>query len=283
MQRTVAVLAVVLVAAQLVAQSSVEGQQARAPETATILAKLDAYLVTYERELSAVVADEVVVQQVKSIHSGNRSKRMEGPFAFLRLPGELEWMGFRDIKIIDGVAVAESGPSLIELLATASADAVAQAKLLVTQSSKHNLGIPRTLNMPGLPLELLSAGYRARYDIKAGGRERVRGRDTQILSFDESALPPIIVSADNNLKSLVTAWIDERSGSLWRAEVHVSGPLTRKTPYRLRVDFAENQKLGLLVPIAMREDFWADLGAGRGDHTYSNFRRFGTSARIVPQ
>jgi hypothetical protein len=256
--------------------------QGRASDTETILAKLDGYLATYEPELSAVVADEVVIQEIKSVYSGNRTKRMEGPFAFLRLPGELEWMGFRDIARINGVAVSTSGPSLSDLLATTGADAMAQAKLLVTESSKHNLGMPRTMNMPGLPLELLSPVYRVRYDIKSGGRERVRGRDTQVLTFAERGLPPIIFSADNNLQSSVRAWIDERSGALWRAEVRVSGPKTREIPYRLRVEFDMNQALGLLVPVTMREEFWADLSTGRGDYTYSNFRRFGTSARIVP-
>ena len=37
-----------------------------------------------------------------------------------------------------------------------------------------------------------------------------------------------------------------------------------------------------MVPTEMREDFFVDLGWGRGQHTYSNFRRFQTAARMVP-
>jgi hypothetical protein len=48
------------------------------------------------------------------------------------------------------------------------------------------------------------------------------------------------------------------------------------------VEFAFDKGLGVMVPIEMREDFFVDLGSGRGQYTYSNFRRFQTSARIVP-
>jgi hypothetical protein len=33
----------------------------------------------------------------------------------------------------------------------------------------------------------------------------------------------------------------------------------------------------------MREEFYTTTGRGDGHATYRNFRRFGTSARIVPQ
>jgi hypothetical protein len=51
-----------------------------------------------------------------------------------------------------------------------------------------------------------------------------------------------------------------------------------------RVEFAEHKNLGLLVPTEMRETFPVVQPAkGTGVAKYSNFRRFQTSARIVPQ
>ena len=38
-----------------------------------------------------------------------------------------------------------------------------------------------------------------------------------------------------------------------------------------------------MVPLEMREGFFTRTGSGDGRATYRNFRRFGTSARIVPQ
>jgi hypothetical protein len=254
------------------------------PDLDRLLDKLDAYLADYEPALGSVVADEVVLQETTSAYLTKRRKRMDAEFAFLRLPGDLEWMGFRHVKAIDGKPVDAKGPGLTELLATTTADAMAQAQLLVTQSSKHNMGLPRTLNMPGLPLELLNPRYRPRFDVKLAGRERLRGRATRILTLTERGSPAIIVSAgDDDLQSAVTAWIDEQTGAVRRADIVVSGAKTRTFPYKLRIEFAEDKALGLVVPVTMREDFWVDLGTGRGEYAYSNFRRFGTSARIVPQ
>jgi hypothetical protein len=49
------------------------------------------------------------------------------------------------------------------------------------------------------------------------------------------------------------------------------------------VDFAHDATLDLMVPREMREDLEA-RGGGRvqGRATYSQFRRFTTSARIIP-
>lgn len=54
----------------------------------------------------------------------------------------------------------------------------------------------------------------------------------------------------------------------------------------LRVEFARNDALDMLVPVEVREVFSASGGLearGDGVATYRNFRRFGTSVRIVPQ
>ena len=51
----------------------------------------------------------------------------------------------------------------------------------------------------------------------------------------------------------------------------------------MRVDFTEHKGLGMLVPTEMRETFPVEQpAAGTGVARYSNFRRFQTSARIVP-
>ena len=50
------------------------------------------------------------------------------------------------------------------------------------------------------------------------------------------------------------------------------------------VEFQQHRDLGLLVPVTMHEDFFAgDNRQAFGDATYRNYRRFQTSARIVPQ
>ena len=49
------------------------------------------------------------------------------------------------------------------------------------------------------------------------------------------------------------------------------------------VDFRPDEKLGLLVPYEMKEEFFAGrFREGTGTAKYSNYRQFRTAARIVP-
>lgn len=53
---------------------------------------------------------------------------------------------------------------------------------------------------------------------------------------------------------------------------------------RIRVEFERSAKLNLLVPIEMAETFFVEGGEpGTSSARYSNYRRFDTAARIVPQ
>ena len=68
-----------------------------------------------------------------------------------------------------------------------------------------------------------------------------------------------------------------------RAEVSTFRSGETKPENTLRVEFAHDQALGLLVSVEMREAFpWDEPAQGTGVATYRNFRRFQTSARIVP-
>src|SRR5687768_1096300 len=65
-----------------------------------ILARMDAYLLEYESQLSSIVADEVFDQKVFYRRSTN-TRRLESEVAFMRLPGEGGWLGFRDVKKVE--------------------------------------------------------------------------------------------------------------------------------------------------------------------------------------
>lgn len=60
-------------------------------------------------------------------------------------------------------------------------------------------------------------------------------------------------------------------------------PGDNRNPAWLRVDFAEEKTLKILVPVTMRERFNWIADTGTTVASYTNFRRFQTSARIVPQ
>jgi hypothetical protein len=263
------------------------GLIAQPADVDAVLEQLDAYLDKYEDELGSLVADEDFRQEIPPLPGNgtySQKRRLESEVAFLRLPGGSEWFGFRRSKFVDRKPVGDIHQSLANLLSIGNTDTLAQAQLLVAQSSEHNLGLPRTINMPTLPLELLSGHYRHRFEIVHAGTGKVRGRAVNLVDFSEQGSKPIIYTAGHELHSRIRAWIDARTGAVWRAEVVMQGKDRRPGPSKIRVEFALDPKLQVIVPVEMREEFGVANIASRGTGVakYSNYRRFQTSARIVP-
>jgi hypothetical protein len=265
-----------------------DGQSARDALFARTVERLDSYLADYEPKLSALIADEVFHQELPPLTSTmvrpQVSRRLDSEVAFARLPGEAAWIGFRRVIKVDGKPVASSQESLAKLLSLDATDRLAQAQLLVIQSSEHNLGLPRTINMPNLPLELLQQKYRPRFDVTLGDAYRIRGHSVLELVFREKASPAIVAYGQrDDLLARLQVWTDISSGAVIRARVRFSARDAGDDP-QIDVDFGEHRTLGLLVPTRMEERFPVQVsGAGKGRATYTNFRRFQTSGRIVPQ
>jgi hypothetical protein len=254
-----------------------------------LLDRLATYLEAYEPALAMIVADEHYVQE--EVRRGlTRQRRItDSEVMFLRLPGYAEWFGVRDTRKVDGKDVKGAGITLDELLKHPDGNFLERAAAIVEASSRHNLGGRRTINMPTVPLEVLSARNHPRYIFKVGGRSRVSGVQVRRLDFHEFEEPTLVQSPDGgSLWSRGSAWIDPTTGAIWRAEMNV-GP-DRPGTYRrvdlesrIRVEFTRDQALDLLVPKELVENFWIRGGVGHGRGRYTNYRRFATSARIVPR
>lgn len=275
---------VVLVAASLSAQADADA----------IRNRLDSYLLEYEPKLSTVVADERMTQRDGVGRNGNpetasprRDREIISEVAFVGLPGNTGWLGFRRVVRVNGKAIPDAGPSLALLLTDGARDDYDQARLLLAQSAEHNLGFPRTTNLPNLPLEFLHPRNRHRLHHRVDGFEKVRGVQTARMVFDEHSTPTIIRRPDGGeMRSLVTAWIEPDSGRLLRAQVKTRDARIGVLPYDnlIWVDFRQDEKLGMLVPYEMKEDFFAGrFREGSGTARYSNYRQFNTTGRILPQ
>jgi hypothetical protein len=252
-----------------------------------LLNRLAVYLDNYEGQLSTLLADEHYVQEERRRRTS--SKRVtEAEVLFLRLPGEAEWFGVRDVKTVDGKPVTGGGVPLADLFKASGDELLTRAAAIVEASSRHNLGGRRTINMPTVPLEVLGARNHVRYIFKVGGSAKVSGVQTRRLEFHEFDEPTLVQSTDGgSLWTRGTAWIDPATGALWRAEL-VVGPDRPGTFRRMnletkvRVEFTRDAGLELLVPNELIETFWIRGGVGAGRGRYSNFRKFATSARVVP-
>lgn len=150
-------------------------------------------------------------------------------------------------------------------------------------TAAQSAGLDAVLERLDAYLELLSRKYRHRYEVIHRGRSKMHGHATDEVELVEIGDTPIVYNEGRQLKTRVRAWIDTGSGALWRAEVELIVPGDNRNPTWLRVDFALDQALQILVPVQMRERFNSIADTGTSLATYTNFRRFQTSARIVPQ
>jgi hypothetical protein len=259
------------------------------PEDAGALRdRLDKYLRDYEPRLSALVADEEMTQRTRERQWVVTHRRIHSEVAFIALPGNIGWMGFRRVVKVNGKVVKDRGVPLAQLISEGAGDDYDQARLLLADSAAHNLGAPRTINLPNLPLEMLHPRHRHRFVQEVFGREKIRGITGVLLRFDEFATPTIIQQPGaGDMKTVVWAWIEPASGRLLRAQVTTRDVRIGMPQFDavIRVDFRHDAKVGMLVPVEMRETFFVERGApaGSGTAKYSNYRKFQTAARIVPQ
>jgi hypothetical protein len=253
----------------------------RAAQDQQVAARLRAYVAAYEAEIGAVIAEEEFVQFIRGA-TGVRRRRLVSDVAFLRLPGDLDWIGHRSVRVVDGRSVGRDAPSLADLLLSEGADVRARAQAIAAENAQYNLGYPRTINLPTLPLDLLHPRRQASFDMTADGTERVGGRMLARLRFLEHAPGSIIAASPTAFnRAEVRAWVDPETGALRRAHVRLRAPGPSRIENQVTVSFEPDAALGCLVPVKMSEVFYFS-GYGSGEATYRNFRRFGTAARIVP-
>ena len=255
--------------------------------------RLDQYLIDYEPQLSSLVADERMTQRDGASRYANsqtaeptKNREIVSEVAFISLPGNAGWLGFRRVANVNGKTLADAGPSLAVVLSDGATDDYDQARLLLSESARHNLGLPRTTNLPNLPLEFLHPHNRHRLHHRLDGIEKIRGISTVRMVFEEHSTPTIIQRPEGgDMQSLITAWVEPGTGRLIRAQVKTRDARIGVLPFDqvIWVDFRPDEKLGVLVPYEMKEEFFAGrFREGTGTARYSNYRQFRTDARLVP-
>ena len=284
--RRPAFFAVACVAVVLARASAEPGGQA--VDATVVMSRLHAYLRQYESDLSTVIAEERLTQWPKrsmgAMRSSANARVIQSDVAFVPLPGNAGWLGYRDVRAVNRTPVKRSGASLETLLKANSVDARDRAMALLRESARHNLGAPRTINLPSLPLELLHPRNRAQFTLDHTSNERVDDCPLR-LDLVETVTPTLIQRPEGgNMPSRVAAWVEPASGRLCRAEVRTrDAQLGAWFEATVRVVFRHDQTLDLMVPVSMSEVFFNPPSSyGEGEAVYSNYRRFTTSARLVP-
>jgi hypothetical protein len=256
-----------IVALTLMLSAGVNARQRPGLDTEALLAASAKYMDQYERDVSAIVAEEEYLQQ-----SGYRQqRRLRSDFLVIRHE-EFGWIEFRDVFLVDGIPIRDRQERLASLFMKPREDAVLQARRIAEEGARYNLGpITRTINTPLVALRFLATRARDRSTFHVDAA-KPRSRDGAVaLRFTETAHPRMVMTPDDKAAE-GTFWIEPASGRVMASELHLA---TSGSKVDIRVTFAKEPRLQLWLPARMDERY--DTGRGSeitGWARYTNFRQF---------
>jgi hypothetical protein len=222
------------------------------------------YVEKYERAFSTVIAEEDYVQRVRTSQGGRilETRRLRSD-TLLASAGEIGWIWFRDVFEVDGQTVRERDSRLQDLFLKPTPDSRAQAARITEESARFNVGaLQRTINVPTLALLFLRADEQARSRFSFERTTRVGGRETAQIRFVEVAEPRLIRTPDDT-PARGRLWVAP-GGEVLRTELEIGTAGSRGV---ITVSYERDEKLGMLVPIAMAEEFAIPL---RGTQSLEN-------------
>ena len=279
-RRTGAAAALAAVFGVLSAAGADSGPQGTATDNAIvpILLKASDYLAGYVKALSSVVSEERYEQFLVRKGDGATaemtiSRTLLSDYLLVAVEETGEWIPFRDVYEVDGMAIRDRNDRLLDLFVKAPPDAYRQALRIRNESSRYNIGSGmRDINVPTFAFQVLTAECRSRFSFKPRGREHVDAIDAVVVEFVETASPTIVVGArGEDVPSRGRFWIDPADGRILRSLLETRPPGNVNT---LEVRFRYEPKLGLLVPAEMVERRRGSGETLEGRAAYSNFRRF---------
>ena len=244
-------------------------QDARLEE---LLAAVARYVESYESQLSTMVAEEDYLQTVRPRGRERAEQRTRSDFLFLKVPGAVNWVGFRDVYLVDGEPVQAERDRFSRIIRSGG-DVATQAADLAAESARFNLGpVVREINVPTLVLGWLAREPQGRFEFEMKGRKTIAGNRCRVVAFRERETPTLIRGrSDTNVASAGTFCASE-DGRVWRTELLPQGRARVTVAYRF------DRALAMLVPAEMREAYGLDRMEGVA--RYSNFRRFSVTTRI---
>jgi hypothetical protein len=192
-----------------------------------------------------------------------------------------ETIGVREVLRVDGEPV-NARPRLRRLLESPPPDPARELTAILAESATYNVGdVERNINFPTFALAYL----RPREDDRATRwRIEVAG-DRAALRFEERGRTTLIRSASGKRSPARGSFVVEaETGRILSSSLTVPVVMDGgKREYQLDVDFVQDERLGVWVPVRMRERSTSSDGQVdvAGEATYVNYRRFDTRARIV--
>ncbi|MGE3507923.1 MAG: hypothetical protein AB7N65_03460 [Vicinamibacterales bacterium] len=285
--------------------------QAQPQAMTDVLRKAGEYVESFQQALSGIVAEEIYLQEVEP-HAQllRRNRRAPAQVEQRRLRSDLllvrpgpggGWIQYRDVFEVDGRPVRDREDRLTRLVLTPGAIDSRRARLIREASARYNIGdIPRTMNVPVLPLAVLAPDNQRRFRFSREGT-RAAGASTDasapelpqtarfrvdveawVVQFEEKDGPTLVRTKDgDSVFSRGRFWIEPDSGRVLISEMIVEDHRVRG---ELLVSYRSEPLLGFLVPVELRERYSETHYPATitGLATYGNFRRVDRDAASLP-
>jgi hypothetical protein len=281
--------AIGVVAALVISAVRSDGQSGSLKSIDAVLDAARHNVARYERESAAVICEESYSQQVwgpRKIGAGPwetaliEQRQLASDFLVVWVPSAATWMGFRDVRAVDGRPVRD-GAVRFETLLRKSDASLASVKALADESSRFNIGpAERNFNEPTHALRVLDPANTARFEFQRDGTERVGDVAAWRIQFREIARPTLIQRAQRDVPAHGLLWIDPAQGLVVRTELRVEDPASGAQA-KIVVDYGPDARLGVWIPRRMSEVYDGGAMTVKGIADYSHFRRFETSGRLL--
>lgn len=254
---------------------------------ATVVERAARYVDAYQRDLALIVSEEKYEQEARyPAAPGTRGRdlstrtTLRSDFLLVRIP-DGGWLPFRDVFERDGRALRDRDERLTKLFLDASANAMEQARRIVDEGARYNVGtLNRNINLPTLALIFLTDAYRPRFEFEDRGTDD----GARVVQFREVGRPTYTTTTGGrDLPVSGRYWIDAASGRVVRTQLTAGDT---ELEARIDVSYRFDDTAALWVPVKMEELYRqrSDRSEITGVATYSRFRRFSvsTTEAVVP-
>jgi hypothetical protein len=255
-----------------------------------LLDRLAAYVLTFQTDFSRIIGTEHYMQVAHDLNWKVRTREMQSDIFFVGTGDDSGAMTVRSVRRVDGRSLPDASLGIDQALALPPSRRLERLKALADLGARYNLGtLQRNFNDPTLPLMLAALIQQSRFRYTIEGAATVDGHAVTRLAFREVARPTVIRGRDGvSVPAMGRLWVDD-GGTVWRTELraatHDRDTLVDATAV-IRVGYGRDAKLGIMVPVSMDEDYrygdQARVMFVGGHASYDGYRRFETSARVVP-
>jgi len=256
---------------------------------AALLARAADYVAQFEKDFSSIISDEDYDQKVSGKWYGRKeSRNTRSEMLFLHLPEDNTWLTVRNVRSIDHRPIRDSAKRLDEALNDPNiGDRLTRLRRLRDEGSRFNLGVlRRNINFPTMVLSFLEAAVQPRFAFREAAREPVNGIDAHRIEYEERQQPTLVQDEEGRpLVARGTIWLGD-AGAVLKTTLAMEIPASW-TSIAVAVDFRRDKKAAMWAPVRMEETYTQRFMNAIQEKvectaTYSNFRRFETSVRIVP-